>query len=200
MVVRRVLGKAFVVAVSSMLFAVTAQANLIVNGGFEDAAIENGWSYGDEAGWEGDNVEIWDNFGAIGPYEGDKHAELNAHPNDGSTFSIYQEFKTIVDQAYNLFLAYGARSSTEESFLVEVTGAEDMTMSDHEVNKWSTYEGIFIATAEKTTLRFTSIVPQSHTVGNFLDDIRVTAVPEPGSLALLGLGMIGLAVARRKTK
>ena len=200
MVVKQALVKALIVA-SSAIFAMSAQANLIINGGFEESAVENGWDYGTENGWSGDAVEVWDNFGSIGSYEGDKHAELNSHGAtlNGSSYSIYQTFDTVADQVYNLFFAYGARSNDNESFLVEVTGSAAMIMDDHEVNAWSTYSGVFVATAAQTTLRFTSITPSLGTVGNFLDDVRVT-VPEPGSLALFGFGLIGLVVARRKAK
>ncbi len=196
--VKKIVAKALVVA-SGALLAGSVQANLIVNGGFESATVENGWSYGNEAGWEGDNVEIWDNFGAIGPYEGEKHAELNSHPYTGNSFSIYQAFSTVIGQAYNLSFAYGARSSESESFQVDITGATAMIFDDHVVNVWSTYSGDFVATASETTLKFTSIVPSAGTVGNFLDDIKVT-VPEPGSLGLLAFGLIGLGMARRKAK
>jgi hypothetical protein len=200
MVVKQTLVKALIVA-SSALFAVSAQANLIINGGFEESAVENGWGYGTENGWSGDAVEVWDNFGAIGPYEGDKHAELNSHGStiSGSAFSIFQTFSTDVGKTYNLFFAYGARSSNDEAFQVDVTGSAAMTMSDHVINEWSTYTGTFVATETDTTLRFTSVYPTTGTVGNFLDDVRVT-VPEPGSLALFGFGLIGLVVARRKAK
>jgi hypothetical protein len=50
---------------------------------------------------------------------------------------------------------------------------------------------------------FNSASIQTAQYGGFIstegiDNVRVSAVPEPGSLALLGLGLAGLAFARKR--
>ena len=54
--------------------ASTALANLIVNGGFEDNAVASGnWAFfasSNVNGWEGSNIEIWDNYGGVSAAEG----------------------------------------------------------------------------------------------------------------------------------
>ena len=152
-------------------------------------------------GWNGSNLEIWRDFGNIGPYEGEQHAELNAHPSNGGVFSIYQTFATTQGQGYELFFASGARRNNNESFLVALDGANSLLnrlMDDHTVNNWSTFSTRFIADSDFTTLRFTSEPHATRTVGNFLDGVSVTAVPAPGSLALFGAALLGLGLRGRK--
>ena len=40
----------------------------------------------------------------------------------------------------------------------------------------------------------------SNSLGGFVDNVSLTAVPEPGTLALFGLGLMGLVLARRQQK
>jgi hypothetical protein len=73
-------------------------------------------------------------------------------------------------------------------------------LTDHVVGDWSIYSNSFIADGNTATLTFSSIDRHLWTYGNFLDNVRVSAVPEPETLALLALGLIGLGATRKKQK
>lgn len=193
----RILG-----GLAGLLLALNAQANLIVNGGFEDNNVApNNWAYFPSSsvnGWEGDNIEIWDSFGGVVAPEGQQHAELNAHPYDGSVFSIFQSFATVIGQTYDVSFFYSARESNNEQFSFSVDTLSAL-LNDHVVGSWKQYTGSFVASTTVSTITFTSY--DNSTVGNFLDDVVVTAraqVDESGSLVMLAIGLIGLFYSRRK--
>lgn len=208
---------ASLVAAAALSVSSIANATLIDNGGFEDSTITNGWEYYSDTAWQGDNIEVWaSGFNGVDSHEGDKHGELNAHPYTGNSFSIYQSFATTTDATYDVSLAYRARSSNEESFRLELfTGDIDNRthlidiVLDSQLNTWNTYLSGFLGTGSETYLMLTSIVPSAGTVGNFIDavsvvevieDEDVVEVAEPTTLALMGLGLAGLAGARRRSK
>lgn len=159
------------------------------------------WAYFPSAsvnGWDGDNIEIWDSFGGVVAPEGTQHAELNAHPFDGTVFSIYQSFATVIGQTYDVSFFYSARENSSEQFSFSA-GSLAALLNDHVVGSWKQFTGSFVATSTISTITFTSF--DNSTVGNFLDDVVVTArvsVVESNPLVMLVIGLIGLFFCRKK--
>ena len=174
------------IIISALAFTASSlsSANLINNGGFEDPDIASGWIYlQDDDGWQGDNIEVWQTgFKGVDSFEGTQHGELNAHPYDATSWSIFQTFDTVLNAVYDISFAYRARASSEEKFAFELftgdvsdepnynyTNGFDLIMDDHTKGSWEIFSSTFIGTGDATTLMFTSINPDAGTVGNFLD-------------------------------
>ena len=209
------LGLKLLVLLSSILFSNVSQAGLIVNGGFEETDVADGswrwFSSSDVDGWDGSNIEIWDSLTKFESYEGEQHAELNAHGSKGA-FSIFQTFSTDAYASYDVSFAYAARRSNSEAFLFEVLDEAGNSffskeINDHTVKSWSTFDWSFTALTDFTTIRFTTI--NTGTYGNFLDDVNVvassnlfpgapTAVSEPSGIFLASMMISALLLFRVK--
>jgi hypothetical protein len=201
----KTLFKVTVLSATLAALSATASANLLINGSFENPDVNTGtWGWFTSAnvpGWNGSNIEIWDNFSGVSAYEGSQFAELNAHPSNNQPFSIFQSFTTNSGQWYDLSFAYRARSSNSESFKLAIDNM-DWLFADHTTAGWSVFSTSFQASGASSTISFTSVSPLTGTIGNFLDDVKVTThqVAEPATLALLGLGLAGLGFSRRRIK
>lgn len=62
---------------------------------------------------------------------------------------------------------------------------------------WTTYTGTFTALSDSTALDFL-FATEGGTGTVWIDNVVVSAVPEPSVLALLGLGLAGFAASRRR--
>ncbi len=207
----KVLSKLISATCLSVSLCGGVQANLIDNGGFENVGTSSPLgNYGSASTWQiyssipewdaSQNVEIWSNDFIVDAYEGNNVLELNAHPGDpNGQFSIFQDFETVVGQEYQLTFAGRKRQqNSDESFSVSVGDLTD-TIINQAFGSWNEYSYSFVAVDVLSTLTFTSKDGGSDTTGNIFDAVNITSVPEPGTLALMLLGLSSLVYSRKQT-
>lgn len=204
----RAIAAALLVLGVNALSLPQAQANLIVNGSFEQVdeqyrkkryGSSNTWQiYSELPGWNATrNMEVWKSgFKRVAAADGRRFIELNAHPRGASSFTIAQDFNTESGVIYDLSFFARKRSRGTESFEVSV-GDLLASVSTHVKREWTEFQFKFTGDGGSTRLSFTSLDGGRDTVGNFIDDIRVTAaVPEANVLSLIAIGLVGIGVSR----
>jgi hypothetical protein len=203
----------FAAAIGLAAIAFQANAtNLVTNGSFEQVA--NGgtqgagsWSvYSSIPGWTGQpNIEVRDSIAGVAQ-DGSNFVELDTDYVKNTNSSMFQNIAGT--GAVKLSFWYSARPNTAAgtnllSFaLGNSTGSVlNNTGNNTGSHSWQQYVGYFNLDADGLTTLSFSAGGKQDSYGGSLDNVVVTAVPEPETYALMlaGLGLVG-AIARRRNQ
>ena len=200
----------------------TAHANLLSNGSFEvvDGSIGvrngialNALSVGNQwdtykvlpGGWNSDPllrpVEVQNNT-VIAAQDGSKYIELESDPGNSSFSAISQSFTAAFAGNYLFQFYYAPRTSTPGDNLVNalVDNVTVTTKSGVTPAGWTLVSVILGLTAGTHSVGFNALGSIDNTLGGFVDNVSVSAVPLPPAALLLTSAIAGIGYIGRRRK
>lgn len=204
-----------------------ASANLLTGGDFEQPVVGTGSAaaYGGGSGaingWlvVGSQValvdtnysESWFGVSPFNSHQGNQYLDLTGIGNNGTSSGVTQTFASVQGTQYIVkwwecvsYSSNGSSPYTQPSIVdLSWNGGTRTSFVNNDSsvlgsNVWHQYSAIYTATATTSSVTFYCGYGGFDNNNIGIDDIEVEAVPEPGSLAVLGLGAVALLKRRRK--
>jgi hypothetical protein len=173
--------------VGAVSLAGAAHAALVTNGGFETGNF-SGWTQFGNTGFTGVTSPTYAHSGTYGGQFGAV----------GSPGGIFQTLATTAGVTYRVSFWLSIDSGTPNSMTFNWNGgADELSLTNAAGQAFRQYTYFVAATAATTDLRFTI---QHNPAYYGLDDVSVTAVSAPGSLALAGLALVAVGAASRRKR
>ena len=163
--------------------ASAAGINLVQNGGFETGDLGN-WTEAGNTGFSG--------VFCGGAPEGICEAFFGPI---GSPGGIAQNIATTAGGQYSISFVFNSDGGTPGAFEADFGGQTLLSLTNPAAAGDQTFTFTTFATSANTLLQFEF---QDDSGFMFLDAVQVAAVPEPASFALVGVGLLGLAIGRKR--
>ena len=202
------------VATLTVAGAASAAVNLVQNGGFKDGLTPAGGNF-QTVGLSSGIIPAWDVLAGdvdwIKGYWESSDGDGYSVDMDGTTQgSIAQSITTVIGRKYNFTFDMSGNPDAGQGTdnlavfangLLSPVATYTVGAANNRSNMlWSQRAYAFIATSTTTQIGFQSLNTDSCCFGAAIDNVSVTAVPEPGTWALMIIGFGGAGVLLRRRR